>query len=116
MYCNKCGRKINFGEYSYNGECENCHKRFDSNIQHYTTPNNSNNSDTYGCIFGVIIIVIVLFIVMSIANSVKQDSEHRKQEELREFNTQLHQDPSTWNKEQRDRYDSFIKWDASNSY
>lgn len=75
---------------------------------------NTNSNDTSSFIIGLIFIGIIVFIVMSIGSSVKQDAEYRKQRELREFNTQLHQDPSTWDKEQRDRYDSFIKWDSDN--
>lgn len=29
--CSKCGRKIGLGEYSYNGECEQCYKIIQSN-------------------------------------------------------------------------------------
>lgn len=76
----------------------------------YTT----NNNDTSGFVFGLIFIGIIIFIVMSIGSSVKQDAERRKQKELREFDTQLHQDPSTWDKKQQDRYDSFMKWDSNN--
>ena len=77
--------------------------------------NNTNrNDDTSGCIFGLIFIGIIIFIIMSIASSVKNDSEARKQRQLREFESQMRQDPTTWDKEQRDRYDSFIEWDMQN--
>lgn len=108
--CKKCGRNIGFGEYSYNGECENCNKGISRNVNNTY----NNNNDTSGCIFGLIFIGIIIFIIMSIGSSVKQDAERRKQKELREFDTQLHQDPSTWDKKQQDRYDSFMKWDSNN--
>lgn len=113
--CSKCGRKIGWSEYSYNGECENCYKGIVPTVQQDKVKTNSNNNnDTSGCIFGLIFIGIIIFIIMFICSSAKQDAERRKQKELREFNTQLHQDPSTWDKEQRDRYDSFTKWDYKN--
>ena len=52
--------------------------------------------------------------ISTISSSSKKDAETRKQRELREFETQLKQDPSTWNKEQRKRYDDFIEWDMQN--
>ena len=112
--CKKCGRKIGFGEYSYNGECENCNKGISTNLTN-NAKNTTNNDDTSGCIFGFIFIAIIIFIVILIGNSVKQDTQKRKEKGLREFNTQLHQDPSTWDKKQQDRYDSFTKWDWDNN-
>jgi len=109
--CKKCGRQIGFGEYSYNGECENCHKGTSRNTQQNSV-NNQNNIGSMIVTF-VIILIIVLPIILMFSSS-KQDAERRKQKELREFDSQLHQDPSMWDKKQQDRYDSFMKWDSNN--
>ncbi len=82
--------------------------------QNNKTTITSENDDTSGCIFALIFIGIIVFIIISISSSAKKDAEARKQRELREFNNQLNQDPSSWNKEQRDRYNSFIEWDMQN--
>ena len=58
--CKKCGRKIGFGEYSYNGECENCNKGISTNLTN-NAKNTTNNDDTSGCIFGFIFIAIIIF-------------------------------------------------------
>ena len=74
----------------------------------------NNNDETTGCVIGVIVIVIIIFIIIGIGNSVKNDTKARNQREVNEFNKQMQQDPSTWNKEQRDRYNDFIEWDIQN--
>ncbi len=102
--CYKCGNQVS----DKARNCSHC-----GNIINYEKLHN-NNVNIFLAIIVIVIVSFIIFIVMSIRNSIKQDAEYRKQRELREFNTQLHQDPSTWNKEQRDRYDSFIKWDMQN--
>lgn len=99
--CYKCGKQVS----DKARNCPHC-----GNIINYDKLSNNNEN----LVVGLIVIGIIAFIIFSIGNSVKKDAESRKQRELREFNSQLHQDPSTWDKEQRDRYDSFIEWDMQN--
>lgn len=75
------------------------------------TNNNGNKGNGLG---GFIVIGIIIFIIFSMINSSKKDAELRKQETLKDFETQMQKDPSTWTKEERQLYDDFTKWDMQN--
>lgn len=98
--CCKCGKQVS----SKAKKCPHC-----GNII-----NSKNNENLMTGIVAIGIILFIVFIITSIGNSVKKDAEARKQTQLREFESQMRQDPTTWDKEQRDRYDSFTKWDMQN--
>ena len=57
----------------------------------------------------LIVFVIVLFIGTCISIGVYNKQQSDKQ--TQEFEDQMKQDPSTWNKQQRDRYNDFIEWE-----
>lgn len=106
-----CGRKIGFGEYSYKGECEQCYKGM-SKVTQYTV-------DKYSISYGMLIVMGIIFLVFLlpiiwIFGGSQKSAEERKEKELKAFEKQLKQDPSTWTKEERDRYNSFIEWDMQN--
>lgn len=109
--CKKCHKKVSKYGFYYKNLCRDCYEK---SLGMGKQNNIHRNEDISSFIIGLIFIGIIIFIIMSIGSSAKQDAERRKQRELREFDTQLHQDPSTWDKEQQDRYDSFTKWDYKN--
>lgn len=112
MQCKYCCKNISVSEFNSNkGYCKKCYEERYHKKNKYNT---ERNSTILAYIFMAIPVLIIILIISSIVIGSKQDAERRKQKELMEFNTQLHQDPSTWDKEQRDRYDSFTKWDSKN--
>lgn len=56
--------------------------------------------------------IIVAFIFLVIVGvSCNSCSEQQTQKETDEFEAQMQQDPETWDKEQRDRYNDFMEWE-----
>jgi uncharacterized membrane protein YvbJ len=113
--CKRCGITIS-DESKFDGLCENCYQRRMERVNNaVSNNNNSENANKIGIIIIIAIIIIVVILpIISLISSSNQDAEIRKQKELREFNKQLHQDTSTWNTEQKDRYDSFTEWNSTN--
>lgn len=70
-----------------------------------------NKGSIYVLIFMGFILLIGVFMIKGCSDSVKASSEERIQRSNDEFQQQMQQDPSTWNQEQRDRYNNFMKWD-----
>ena len=110
MYCNKCGRKINFGEYSYNGECENCHKGFDSNTQQYTTSSNNNSSSNYGCI-AIVVFIIIIFLFANIFSSNNESSSNSSQKKALEKALEKSVTGEEMSPREKSEYDSYKKWE-----
>lgn len=65
-----------------------------------------------GVIAFIIIIIIVLFVGFLVSN--KGTTSNGQSSESKAFERQMKKDPSTWTKREKDRYDSFIKWDMQN--
>ena len=57
-----------------------------------------------------IAIILILLVIFGIAGSCS--SKQHQAEETQKFSDQMHQDPNTWNKEQKDRYNDFSDWEA----
>lgn len=67
--------------------------------------NNSNlGKNILICVLGFMFLVIV-------GVSCKSCSDQQTAERTQDFESQMKQDPSTWNKEQKDRYNDFVEWE-----
>lgn len=104
--CPKCGTEL-----PSNSEfCNKCGNKIISTVN--TNPKSTKNK-TIGCLitFAVLIILIIIGF-KACCNWVNESSEATRAHESAEFQKQMNQDPSTWNKEQRDRYNNFANWEA----
>lgn len=66
----------------------------------------ANNSNKGGAAILIVFLVIIFGIIGSCS------SKQNQAEETQKFSDQMNQDPNTWNKEQRDRYNDFMDWEA----
>lgn len=60
----------------------------------------------------VLLFILLIIGMIIVCVSCNENSKHIKEEETQKFEDQIHQDPATWNKEQRDRYNDFTKWET----
>lgn len=63
--------------------------------------------DSKNGIVYIIIAVLCLFLLVQCTNN---RSENYEREESQAFSDQLHKDPTTWTKEERQRYSDFVEW------
>lgn len=77
-----------------------------------TEPGNKNRgrNQVIVIILGAIVIIAV---ISGFRSMLKKIDDEWRAEETRKFEEQFKQDPSTWNKEQQDRYYNFIEWTGS---
>ena len=66
--------------------------------------NNNLGKNILICILAFVFLVVVCV-------SCKSCSDQQTQEQSQKFKDQMKQDPSTWNKEQKDRYNDFVEWE-----
>lgn len=78
-------------------------------VKYYKSPK-QNNGIIYALIFMGFVLLMGVFMIKGCSDSAKASSEERIQRSNDEFQQQMQQDPSTWNKEQRDRYNNFMDW------
>lgn len=71
------------------------------------TTNNTNKN----IVAMFILVALIVFGVKSCSSSLETSSQQRTQDENNAFQQQMQQSPSTWNQEQKDRYNNFMKWD-----
>lgn len=61
---------------------------------------------------GLIVILVIIVVISLIIVGCENISKQSTQLETQKFENQMHQDPNTWNKEQRDRYNDFTNWET----
>lgn len=90
------------------GDTPHCPTCKSTDVEKISEVNKKNNSN-----LGKNILIIVLGVILLIIVCVSFDSCSRQQEQLenQKFKDQMKQDPSTWNKEQKNRYNDFVEWE-----
>lgn len=96
--------------------CPKCKTEIPTNSKKCPNPDcdyelvHSQQAANSGC--AIIFIIIVMILVAWFTSCSKKDAEEYSQSETTKFEGQFKQDPSTWNKEQRDRYNNFMDWES----
>ena len=68
--CKKCGKKIGFSEYSYNGECEQCYKVVRNNEKSDINRENKNsNEDNNELLLVICFLIPIIGAIIYIANA-----------------------------------------------
>lgn len=117
-YCGKCGCETKYSNpnvlYELKKENENAtnqHKEAKENATYpykkATVNRTYQRKEANGNGMHWVIVIAVFFLLWGM---VRCSSNEVKQNESDAFNTQMHKDPSTWSKEEVNRYDGFIKW------
>lgn len=97
MKCVKCGAEVQ-GNHMY---CRKCASQM----------NNISNTPKK-VIITIIIIAAIILVFKGCAWMVQTNSDYNTSKEEDAFQQQMSQDPSTWNQEQKDRYNDFSNWEA----
>lgn len=64
----------------------------------------ANNPNKSGAAILIVILILIIIAIGSCSGKQDQAAETQK------FQDQMNQDPATWNKEQKDRYNDFMDW------
>lgn len=76
------------------------------------SPKPVENKSSRGC--SIFLWAIVLFIIFSFIFITQNSNDDWKARDAASFNSQMQRDPSTWNKQEQRRFESFSEWNNNN--